>query len=303
MGGFRVTQNLFIDRTLRDLNLQFRRVARFQEQITTGYRVNRPSDDPIAARRAINIRFEIAQFEQFLSNLSDSRPYLSETGTTIMNGVDILQRVRELTIQGANETNSQPQLDSIAAEVDQLLEEFLVVGNMETNGRFLFSGTRTLTTPFVETRVAGTITAVTYQGNTGEIKVAVANGSLLAINVDGIKAFQTSIDTFQALLDVRDNLLTGNQAALSAVSLGELDLALGQLLLSGAEVGAAENRVDRLTMTLEQAVVTQRILLSEKIDTDFAEASFSFNNAMTTLEAALQASARVLQPTLLNFLR
>lgn len=299
----RVTQLMFIDRTLQDLRRQFNRVFEFEQQLATGYRVSRPSDDPIDARRAVNIKLEIAQIMQFLSNIDDARPQLNDTETALQNEVDILQRVRELTVQGANGTNSQDQLDAIAAEIDQLLEETLVVSNSQSVGRYLFSGTRTKTAAFLETRLLGEITAVTYQGNAEDINIAISESAQIKINVDGQEAFQSGVDVFATLIGIRDDLRVGNQASLSAVRIGEVDQALEQLLLREADLGANTNRLDRVNDVTDDTLVTQQILLSEKIDTDFADATLRYNNALNSLQAAMNASARVLQPTLLDFLR
>ncbi len=303
MGGTRITQGMIIDRTLRNLNAQLRQLATVQDQLATGSRVNRPSDDPLAARSAVNTRTLIAQQEQFLSNMTDIQPHLTESNTTLQRGVDILQRARELTIQGANETNGQSQLDSIALEINELLESMVVAGNHETNGRFIFAGTRTLNRPFVETRVAGDITAVAYQGNTNDLDVAIAENTTVTVNVDGVDAFQNSVDIFATLIGIRDDLRSGNQAALQTTRLDELDSGLEQLLLSESTLGAVENRLTRVSGNTEEAIVSLRILLSDKIDVDFAEATLDFNNAISSFESALNASARVMQPTLLDFLR
>ena len=114
MGAIRVTQGLIVQRTLSNLNAQFRRLLKIEEQMSTGRRVNRPSDDPVDARRAIAIRNDIDKNEQFLSNIEDSRARLTESESMLRRMVDIIHRTRELTIQGASETLAQSQLDEIA---------------------------------------------------------------------------------------------------------------------------------------------------------------------------------------------
>lgn len=303
MGGGRVTQLMFIDRTLQDLQRQFNQVFKYEQQLATGFRVNRPSDDPIDARRAVNIKLEIAQLNQFLSNITDARPQLDDTETALSNMTNVLQRARELTVQGANGTNSQEQLDAIATEIDQLLEETLVLSNSQSIGRYLFSGTRTKTAAFSETRVGGEITSVTYQGNTEAINVAISESAQIKVNVDGQSAFQGGVDIFATLIGIRDDLRAGDQASLSGIRIDEVDQAIEQVLLRQADLGANTNRLDRVVSVTEDGVVSQQVLLSEKIETDFADATLRYNNSLNALQAALNASARILQPTLLDFIR
>jgi len=217
--------------------------------------------------------------------------------------ISILQRVNELTIEGANGTLSQTQLDQIAVEVDQLLENVLTEANHETNGRYIFAGTRTLSTPFVATRDGnGRITAVTYNGNDETIEIQAAAGALVQINESGVNAFQSDQDVFQLLIDIRDNLYAGDQAALQGQRLAELKTALEQLLASLAKLGAVENRLDRMTINLEDNVTELQDTLSDNIDADYAQTVLNLNAQTNAYTAALNATARVIQPSLLDFI-
>jgi len=301
MPTLRVTQGLMVERALNDLRRQTRRLLELQEELSTGLRVNDPSDDPLAARRAVNIRTEMGKSEQYLTNISSSGPQLLESVTAVQSVLSNLQRAQELTLQGASGTNSQLQLDQIAAEINQILEAVLTDANHQTAGRYVFGGTRTLETPFLATRDADEqITAVTYQGNDGHIRIAVADESLVRINEPGSDVFQSTQDVFQMLIDIRDNLLAGDQNALQA-RLEELSGAQEQLLVSIARIGATENRLERLTTNTEDAVLQLQATLSDNIDADYAETVLNLNTETNAFQAALNAAARVIQPSLLDF--
>lgn len=299
----RVTQGLLVQRSLNNLNQQLRRISVLQEQLATGLRVNRPSDDPIDARRAINLRTLIAKNEQFQSNINGIGPLLQESEASLLTIVDIVLRSMELTTQGASETLGQEQLDAIALEIDQLLEAAVLEGNHRTNNRSIFAGTQTLADAFDVTRVAGQITAVTYAGNNQFIEINISDGARTAINVTGDVAFQSNVDIFAMLIGIREDLLAGDQASLRSVRLGELELAREQILASVARIGAIENRLNRLTDNLEDSAIEFEELLSDTIDADFAETVLGLNVAESAFAAALNATARVIQPSLLDFLR
>ena len=207
----RITTGLLAQRSLRDINAQLARISILQEQLATGLRVNRPSDDPIDARRAINVRTLLANNEQFQSNIDDIAPQLDETATTLLNVVDILQRALELTVQAANGTNSQQQLDAIALEIDELLEGVFAASNQRTNGRSLFAGTQTLEDAFSAIRVGGEITAVTYEGNNVVTTVGISDRIQIEVNLPGSEAFQNTTDIFSTLIGIRDDLRAGNR--------------------------------------------------------------------------------------------
>jgi len=289
---------------MRNLNDHMRKILSLQDELSTGLRVNSPSDDPIDARRAIDARTSIGTSEQYLDNMSMVGPQLEETAQCVLTSIDIVERVRELTLQGANATNSQLQLDEIANEVNQLLEAMVVESNHQTNGRYIFSGTRTLQEAFTETRDAnGNITAVTYNGNTEDINVAVADGIEITANMSGQEAFLNNIDTFQVLIDVRDDLLAGDYNSLEMTRLDELKTIREQLLRATAEIGAVQNRLDRTIANTEDFVVQLERVKSDSVDADYAETVINLNAASNAYQAGLNAAARTIQPSLLDYVR
>lgn len=293
-----------VSRVLGNLNYQTGKLLALQEQLATGLKVNTPSDDPLAARRAVNIRANIGAIEQYITNLSTAGPQLTESTNALQTIVEVLQRAQVLTVQGATGTNNQTQLDQIAIEIDQLLETAVAEANHQTNGRYLFGGTRTTAPPFTVTRDAeNRITAVTYQGNDEAIRIAIGDNVDVAINETGSDAFLSSQDIFQMLIAIRDNLRAGDQASLQNQRLAELPAARNQLLISLARVGAVQNRIEEAAANAENAVQQLRSALSDSIDADYAETVVNLNAQSNAYQAALNAAARVIQPSLLDFVR
>jgi flagellar hook-associated protein 3 FlgL len=303
--AFRITQSLLTTRTLNNLNDQLQRLSTLQDALSTGRRVNRPSDDPIDARRAISIRTTITKTEQFISNLNDINPLLLATESVLSDMVNIFQRSKELTIRGASGTLGQSQLDQSAIEIDQLLEQLVANSNNSTNGRAIFGGTRTLSDPFEVTRdlVTDRITGVTFVGNSEGIAVPFSDTGQIDTNVTGDVAFQGTIDTFAMLIGIRDDMEAGDQANLSAVRLQELDTAQNQTLESMAGLGAKQNRLESVLNTAEDFVLALQEQLSNKVDADFAETMLNFNVQQNSFQSALNAAARVVQTSLLDFIR
>lgn len=303
MAVTRVTQGIVADRVLQNINSNISELLRLQDQLSTGRRINRPSDDPLDARRAINARTAINVNEQFLDNIESIQPQLLESTNAIETALDIVQRVRELTLQGANGTNAPEQLELIAIEINQLLENVVEQANAETNGRFLFGGTRTGAPAYSVTRdgVTGDITAVTFEGNEEAIEIDVADNARVRINEPGTAPFQSQIDVFELLINIRDELNATDQTTLRNVRLGELDQAQEQLLTSLAKIGSLQNRLERLTFNLDDSIVQLEKLFSDSIDVDFAELIVNLNQQENAYQAALNAGARVIVPSLLDF--
>ncbi len=303
MGALRITQTGITSRVLNNIQSQTRELFGLQEQLSTGLRVNSPSDDPIDARRAINTRSILAQNEQFLRNISNSSAFIDETVSSVQNVQSIYQRTRELTLQGANGTNGQPQLDAIAEEINQLLETAVSEGNHITAGRYIFGGTRTSIPPYSVTRNAqNQIDTVTYEGNDEHYSIAVGPSASITVNEPGADVFQSAQDQFQTLIDIRDNLLSGNTAGLQT-QLAELDTIDRQLGQGIARLGAIQNRASRIDEDLNDFNFQLQSLLSTQVEVDYTEVIIKFETQQNAYQAALNAGARVMQNSLIDFLR
>lgn len=306
MGAVRTTQRLLIDRVLNNLTTQQRRILKLQEQLSTGQIVNRPSDDALATRRAVSARTEVTKNEQYLTNITNLGPGLRETETSLTTIVSVIQRARELTIQGASGTNAQLQRDEIAIEINQLLESALVESNHVSNGRYIFGGTVTKAEPFVATRAGDErITAVNYIGNENTFRLEIQDGIQVDANEPGSRVFTSAgvsgADIFQTLIDIRDNLEAGDLNGLQ-IRLGELSSVQDQILISVARVGSIQNRVEQVDSNLRDINLQLLDVISDNIDSDYAETMIELNAQSNALEASLNAGARVIQPSLLNFL-
>ncbi len=306
MGVTRITQRMLVDRSLTDLAYQTRRILTLQEQLSSGLRVNRPSDDPLNARRAIYAQSMIAKNEQYMKNITTIRPYLNEAEASITNTLDVIQRARELAIEGRNSTNAQLQRNQIATEVNQLIESVLSEANHQTSGRYIFGGTVTATAPFQETRGAnGEIISVTYQGNDNYINTEIAEGVQITTNQTGREVFLTtgaqSTDILQTLISLRDNLRSANFTGIDQ-RIQETNYAINQLSLSLARIGAVSKRLDDTEGKLENANIEFKRVISDSIDADLAEVIVNLNTQTNAYQAALNAASRIIQPSMLDYL-
>jgi flagellar hook-associated protein 3 FlgL len=151
--------------------------------------------------------------------------------------------------------------------------------------------------------VNGDITAVTYQGNSERIPVTIGDGAQVFSNEPGSTVFQSAQDAFQTLIDIRNNMLAGDRTSLQNQRLAELDTIRIQLGQAQARIGSTQNRLTDAEAELEDFDVQLRQLLSDSIDADLAEVVINLNAQSNAFQAALQAAADVIQPSLLDFLR
>ncbi|MFS8639889.1 MAG: flagellar hook-associated protein FlgL [Symbiobacteriaceae bacterium] len=293
----RITGGMMITGLLRDLRRAQEALSTFQNQLASGKRVQRPSDDPVATVDSMRLRARIAEVERMQKNAEHARDWLETTDAALDQATQILQRARELAVRAASGSLPDSSLEALRAEVEQLRAHLVEVAKTTLGGDYIFSGFLTDTAPY---SIDGNGNVSPYQGDSGRIEREVAPGVRMTINVLGDEVFD---DAFTALHNLINDLQNGDTAAISQSRIGELDKAIDQVLRLRAEVGAKVNRIELgLNRMMEIRIDTER-LLSEVEDVDVAETVMRLSVSEAAYRAALMAGARIVQPTLMDFLR
>lgn len=290
----RVTQRTLTERVGQNLQAAVGRLQTLQEQLSSGKSVQRPSDSPAAAVAALRYRADIRRSEQLKRNADDAQGWLDTTDRALTGGIDVLNRVRELVLQGRNGSMSTADRAAIAQEVDGLRESLLAVGNTTYLGRPVFGGTATGATAY---DAAGT-----YLGDTGTIDRNVAPNVSVRANLTGPDAFgPAGADAFAVLADVADHLR--NDPSQLDADITAVDGALRRMTDAVAGVGARAKQVDDLRLRLEDGIVQSTHGLAEVESVDLPATIIELQLQEVAYQAALGATARVIQPSLLDFLR
>jgi flagellar hook-associated protein 3 FlgL len=295
----RVTERLLVDKLLTNIQANSRRFERLQEEVATGKRIIRPSDDPTGTVTALTLRSADAVNAQSLKNIDLAEGWLNATDVALQDVSTIIQRVRELVVQGSNYTLSPEETRALGNEVDQLLGHAMQMANTRYGDRYIFGGFNTRTQPFEFLDSARTGWA--YNGDNGEIKRSVAPGVEISINTSGDRVFP---QVFDVLIGIRDDLNAHNQDSLSLDRLDELenvhDDVLDALL---SQVGSKGSRLDLTRKQLLSSRLNDAETLTKTEDADMSESIIRLNAQQASLQAALATGARVIQPTLIDFLR
>jgi flagellar hook-associated protein 3 FlgL len=305
----RVTPGILTARITANLQRALSGIARQQEQIDSGKRINRPSDDPGGTAQALTVRSRLAANAQFQRNVAEVRESLGSADSVLRGVVDAMQRAHELAVQGGNDSNSAPDRQALAGEINQLLESMVAYGNSRgQRDTMLFGGQETTTAPYTVTRDAqGRITAVTANplGIDGPTAVEVMETLTVAPSVSGTTAFGAPTDptsTFAVLISLRDALDANDGTAVRA-SLAGVDAALDRASMASVVVGTRLSWVGALDDRLKDESLVLSSSLSRVEDADIAGAVAQLTTLQTTYQAGLAASARTLQQSLLDFLR
>lgn len=135
--ALRVTQGMLNTQLLRNLNTNLSRMDKLQDQLSTGRRINKPSDDPVGISFSMRYRSELDTNDQYQRNVDATVSFLDYTDTMLDQTGSVLQRARELAVSAANGTNSEDSLSAMKTEIDQLYGQLTNIGNSQFNGKFV----------------------------------------------------------------------------------------------------------------------------------------------------------------------
>jgi flagellar hook-associated protein 3 FlgL len=289
--------------TLSGININMKKMQEIQEKLSSGKQINRPSDDPSGARKVLGLKGKESQVQQYSDNVMATKEQINFTFNTLDGIYEILSQIKSLTIQASNDTLGQPERQVIAAELNELMESVLQNVNTDNNGRYIFSGTKTSTSPFSGTRDSnGRISSVSYNGNNEEIKYQIGSNTYIQVNTPGGALFQDNA-IFSTLISMRDELESSTYDSSTFLGLrNNLDTATNTILTETTNFGAKANRLELTTNSLNNSLAALKESISYTEDADVASLIMDLKNQENILQSSLETGARIIQPSLLDFL-
>lgn len=292
----RVTQQTIQRTTLANLQVNLGRMAELQGRMSGGKVITKPSDDPGGTGQAMEVRAERRAAEQFARNADDGVGWLSTVDTALQTSVAALRKARDLTVRGANDGTLSPiAREAIAVELTGIRDALLDQANTRYNGRSVFAGTSNEAKVFAPGDYA-------WQGSaTGSVERRLGPDHTVRVDQDGAAAFGDGDDSvFKLIDDIVTDLRNGVDVS---GRLGQIDGRMNAMLGELAGVGTRHNQVMDAQSTLKKTTMDLSSQLSAIEDIDLAEIIVELQMQEVAYQGALGATARVLQPSLMDFLR
>jgi flagellar hook-associated protein 3 FlgL len=269
------------------------------EQVSSGKRLNRPSDDPLAALKVERFQTQERQNESWSQNIDHADTLLHGADGALTEAMDTLQRVKELAIQGINSSLTQADADELADEVTQLREHLKVLANTRVQNRYLFGGGQIRTAPYDDNYA--------FQGDTQTQELDIADGLRVAATVAGGSVFgdgtANTVDVFKNLDDLQTEIRARNENNMQT-QFDLLEKSLDQVTKAQTDVGLRIQRADAgrtIHDRLAARLPADRAALE---DADLPTAITTLTQADNAYQAALAAGAKFINGTsLLDFLR
>jgi len=278
-----------------------RALTRAQSQIATGKKIQKASDGPAEVVAALDNRAQLRRSEQLDRNAGVARQWLGAADSATQNIIERISAVRGLLIQANSVTPDQSSRTAIANQINSLRQSLIDSANTTVRGRPIFGGT-----------AAGQVaydTSGTYLGDSGSVIMPVAPAATVQVARTGPEVFGVSNpsdpangDLFQMLTSLSQAVMNGDSAALSA-GLSKLDSAADRVQIVQVELGSRLNQVDDLRAAAAAHDTELKAAISQLEDVDLAEATIALKSREAGYQAALQVTARIIQPSLLDFLR
>jgi flagellar hook-associated protein 3 FlgL len=290
----RVTAGMSQRHVLADLRRVQERLATAQSQVSSGKRIEKPSDDPLGAERAMRLNDQLETTGAYRTAVDESRSWLDATDSALSSLSEVVQHVRELTLQAANGSTSDAGRQSIKAQIDQLTEEAKNTLNSAYDGRYIFSGTATDTAPY------SAATGDAYQGDASPVVRQIGPGVSVQVNVTGDDVLSGLLPTLRS---ISAHLASNDTASLGTSDLQAIDAGFDNLTAKRGAIGAVTNRVDAAGSRLDDTTDITTAYLSKTQDADLPQALTDLSAQQTALQAALRGGATLIQQSLMDFLQ
>ena len=305
----KISTPLYFNRSTQMLSDVQNKLAKTQEQLSTGKQIVKPSDEPDKAALVTRLDTQIARHQGYLDTLGAVNVRLTAEETALKNTSDVLFRIKELTMQGANGTLSAQDRQSVALEIRTLREQILSLANsQDANGNYLFSGSRATQAAFEKDSTG----RISYQGDHARMKVNVGDNRQMNLNMPGSDVFtrvvrtddkgvKVGVDFFQVLADISTAIENGEPVTMQR-GVAEVDSLQNGISEGLGQVGADLTVVDMQTTVLDQMMLQFKSSRSDIEDLDYTEAISRLNKDQLALEAAQSSFAKISQLSLFQYI-
>lgn len=279
----------------RNLQLSLQRQAQLYDQATSRKQITKPSDDPTAAASAMVVRSDQAATAQYQRNVDNGDAWLNTADSALTGVESILRRMRDLTVQGSNDGALSPEAkESVATELDGLKKSLMALANSTYLGRTVFAGNSDAGVAF---QPDYTFTGVA--GSTVERRIG--PDTTIRVDADGAAVFGTGASSVFALIDntvsdLRNGVNVGPRLA-------EIDDRMKAVVGEHAEIGGRQTRIDKAKDTLAVGANSLEAQRAGLEDVDLSKVLLDLKTQDVNYQTAIAVTARVLQPTLMDFLR
>jgi len=295
----RVTPGMTANNAMYNLQKGRTILGRLQEQVASGMVINRPSDDPITTRQLLELENKLEEGEQYLSNITKANLWLKMTNTALGGVADVVNQARKLAGTITSGSSDSTVRENAVSQLTELKKQLVDMGNTQFGDQYLFSGSKTDTPPFSNTDNL-------YHGSGDAIAVEIDRSSISAINITGDSLLMGtgsygSVHVLQTFDDLISAIQANNPANIRDAAL-KLDNSIPQISNAISDVSSRLNRLENAKTMISSDKATIQGIISDTQSVDMIEAATKLTLRQTAFEAALSATAKISQLSLLDYM-
>ena len=267
-----------------------------QQELSSGLRINKPSDDPAGSVRVSALKTVISKLDQYSKNMDSVSSNMKMADSVLMGAHNLLNRAKQLALQESTGTSTANTRTATAQEVDEIFQQLVQIGNTSQGGRYIFAGYQNSTPPF---DASGN-----YVSDSNTVQEEIGAQYFAQSNIPGGSIFNPAggVDVFKSIQDLSTALKANDTAGIGA-AMDNISTSFSQVEASQAQVGAIENQITDSQSRLQDDQVNMKTLLSNSEDADLVTAISDFQTKSAALTAARQAASKLFQDSLLDYLK
>lgn len=272
------------------------RLSEAQQQVSSGKRITKLSDDPFGAVSSLSLRSLRSSIEQYTSNLNSAKGSLGYSEQALSDTSDLIKRAYSLAVQGANGATTQDSREGIISEITQIQSRVVDLANTRgPKGEYIFAGQNNDTQPYTVLASTG----ISFSGDTNSVVVETDANSTMAVNTPGEPMFSNLYNQLETL---KNNLIGGNTGAISNVSIADMQASQKAFDTARAHVGVKLQTVADLTSQFSRRKDELTTNISDIEEVDYAEAITKYSLAQTAYQAALTVAGQGSKMSLMDFI-
>lgn len=292
----RITQSITYDKYINDLMRKQESLYKSNVELSTGRKVNAPSDDPVNASRILTTKSVLSEYDQYEKNIGYGLSYLNEAEHSLQSVKDILTRIQELAVSESTGTADAFSRANTAKVVSGLYDQLISIGNTRLDERYIFAGYKTNTQPFTPAGV--------YQGDANSYAIRINSTTTVTLGINGGEVFSgvpAGIDVFKSVSDLV-TALGANDATGIQSSLDTLEASYKQVSEAVSTVGGRITRLNAVQNDLTFSKTELQVTLSSLEDADMTKVISDLQLGQTALQASIASAGKVFSINIFDYL-
>lgn len=309
----RITNSAMMANNMFDMQQTLQRMDNLNKQLDTSKQINRVSDDPHKAIKIMNLNNEIKFTEKYNQNVEEVVGWMNNTDSTLQEVGDLIGEIKTNILKVGNGTYNTEEIKAIHAEMNEKIKEIGECLNASHGGRHMFSGTAVDEVPMIIEEKDGVVTLkINPAINTDDLKSELSDGITVDFNASAKEIFENDgknyLDQLNHISELmndisKDKDVEANKKELFGTVKDDVDKLFNHTIDTRTTFGIRVNTAEKIRDFNDENILNMKAVLSSAQDVDHVKKFIELKSAELVYNASVQVGAKLIQPTVLDYLR